>query len=345
MEEKKEKTGNTAVGICLFVIALLLVVIVLFFYNYNNQKNELESKSAKLEKTITEKDEKINELNDKMSKISDVIGTDEGKAETENNNSTTKELDKDSELVKKLYNIIIKDNEKFDLYDTDNGIAKFSFYRDNKIIYNDLKDIEKVLSILNSTDKEDFEENVNIKNLDLKLYQDTYKNYNVKIPKTETASVYSNISKTAKRIFCENANIENKSYNILSGIVEYYDDSYYIYNIEGGGLGNTQFGYSEIQKVEQDDNSIYIYDKFMDISFVKAWVEGDKLVYFYNSSDESKEIGTEEYKNYEEWNSENMSKNFEKFFEKYKDKLNTYKHTFKKSKDGTYYWVSTEIYN
>ena len=42
MEDKKVKAGSVAVGICLFMIAILLVLIVVFFYNVTIEKNNLQ---------------------------------------------------------------------------------------------------------------------------------------------------------------------------------------------------------------------------------------------------------------------------------------------------------------
>ena len=54
MEDKKVKAGSVAVGICLFIIAILLVLIVVFFYNTTMEKNNLQAKVSELEATIEE---------------------------------------------------------------------------------------------------------------------------------------------------------------------------------------------------------------------------------------------------------------------------------------------------
>ena len=318
MEDKKVKAGSVAVGICLFVIAILLVVIVFVFYNSTIIKNNLQSEVNELKTSLEEKDKKV------------------------------EELDKDSELVKELYNIILKyDNynmgvlEGTSLESLEN--IKFSFYRNGKIKYNDLTDIEKVICFLNSIKDEDYIEKVDIENINLNLYQNEYKVYNVNYEQTKTADKYSNVNENIKRIFGRNAKIQKENYGLLSGIVEYYDDSYYIYMIEGGGLGNTKYAYSEIQKVEQNEEEIYIYDKYIYLDFTNALVAyDDELVHVYTSADKTKEIGKE--KDNFKFNQETREYDLKDVFEKYEDKLNTYKHTFKKAEDGTYYWVSSEIY-
>ena len=54
MEDKKVKAGSVAIGICLFVIAILLVLIVIVFYNATMEKNNLQAKVSELETTIEE---------------------------------------------------------------------------------------------------------------------------------------------------------------------------------------------------------------------------------------------------------------------------------------------------
>ena len=80
MENKKVKAGSVAIGICLFVIAILLVFIVLFFYNSNKEKNEtslllhnvnienkhLKEKNDLLNQRIKEKEEKVIELENNL---------------------------------------------------------------------------------------------------------------------------------------------------------------------------------------------------------------------------------------------------------------------------------------
>ena len=77
MEDKKVKAGSVAVGICLFIIAILLVVIVLFFYNSNKEKNNLQEKISQLETAIDEKEKKANELENKISKVQELISNEE----------------------------------------------------------------------------------------------------------------------------------------------------------------------------------------------------------------------------------------------------------------------------
>lgn len=339
MEDKKVKAGSVAVGICLSIIAILLVVIVYVFYNSITVKNNLQSEVNELKTSLEEKDKKVEELEDKISKVSDVIGEDESK-ETE--------LDKDSELVKELYSIVLKYNN----YDI-SEVESFSFYKDEKVTYDDLKDVEKLICVLNATNEEDYSKDVNIEDLELKQYQSIYKDYNVNFSKTKTADKYSNITDTLKRIFGGNAKIKKENYGLLSGVAEYYDDSYYLYMIEGGGLGETVYAYSEIKKAEKNGDYIYIYDKYICEDTTEAAMDMNGKNKFYTTSDKTKQIDVDEslFKRGEyDYNSETklgyigIDKSLEKILKHYEEKLNTYKHTFQKAEDGTYYWVSSEIY-
>ena len=71
MEDKKVKAGSVAVGICLFVIAILLVLIVVFYYNTTMEKNKLQAQIDELETEIEKKDEVFNnsEENNKIKEI------------------------------------------------------------------------------------------------------------------------------------------------------------------------------------------------------------------------------------------------------------------------------------
>ena len=70
MEDKKVKSGSVAIGICLFVIAVLLILIVLFFYNAKIEKNNLHDKINELEIKLEEKGiQNSNSVNDSDNKL------------------------------------------------------------------------------------------------------------------------------------------------------------------------------------------------------------------------------------------------------------------------------------
>ena len=114
MEDKKVKSGSVAIGICLFVIAVLLILIVLFFYNAKMEKNNLEVKVDELETIIKEKDEKVNELEDKVSKVSDVINDVANKSEVKLGDFIANKTI-DPSVGEGIDKIILKENDEFDL--------------------------------------------------------------------------------------------------------------------------------------------------------------------------------------------------------------------------------------
>lgn len=73
MEDKKVRAGSVAIGICLFVIAILLVLIVVFFYNATIEKNNLQEKISELEIKVKEKDKNINQVEDDEGELEDLI--------------------------------------------------------------------------------------------------------------------------------------------------------------------------------------------------------------------------------------------------------------------------------
>ena len=325
MEKKKAPMSLTGLIVLIIFLAAVVGGLVYFFTNYDLQ---IMSKKESQEIVEMEKEEV------EVSKI--------------------EELDKDSKLAKELYSTVLKYNN-YDICNIDEESLeniKFSFYRDDKITYKDLSDVEKILSVLNSTKDEDYIEKVNIENLNLNLYQTEYKKYDIIRQETRIGDKYSNISNTLKRIFGNNAKVENKNYGLLAGIVEYYDDSYYLYSIDGGGLGETVFAYSEIERVEKFEDYIYIYDKYICEDTLEAAMDMNGKNKFYTTADKTKQIEVDEtlFKRGEYDYSETrigymgIDKSLEKIFKYYEDELNTYKHTFKKAEDGSYYWVSSEIY-
>ena len=88
-----------------------------------------------------------------------------------------------------------------------------------------------------------------------------------------------------------------------------------------------------IEKVEKDQESIYIYDKFIYVDYTNFdTTSGDSKIHIYTSADKTEELGTE-----------TSLTTTKELFEKYENKLKTYKHTFKKAENGSYYWLSSEI--
>ena len=315
MEKKKAPISLTGLIVLIIFLAAVVGGLVYFFTNYDLQ---IMSKDKENEVSQVENKEEIEE-------------------------SKIEELDKDSELVKELYNIVLKYDDSFGSYAWQNEETA-SFYKDKKITLSSLSNIERMLVIRKNNENMSEISNENDKN---KILKDV--NFETDL-NTGNIYVYPNINKITNKIF--NKDVEELNLIKCRGCaldIIYKDDFIYEIEFEGGGMGNAECAYSEIQKVEKIDDRIEIYDKYIYLDFLKAWLpEDDELVHIYTSADKTKEIGKEEDK-FVFWDDVNKKEYADKeifgsVYQKYKDKLNTYKHTFQKSEDGTYYWVSSEIY-
>ena len=132
MEDKKVKAGSVAVGICLFVIAILLVLIVIVFYNTTMEENNLQAEVSELETTTEEKEKKVNDLENKISKVSDVVNDE----------------DNDELIIPSVYTADTKNLLKNVNYDLAAGDGYYSIStRNNKITFTFSKD-EKELKQL-----------------------------------------------------------------------------------------------------------------------------------------------------------------------------------------------------
>lgn len=101
----------------------------------------------------------------------------------------------------------------------------------------------------------------------------------------------------------------------------------------GGGYGPLNYGYGKIVSATKEDDYIYIFDKFV----YERHASGGAEIAFYRSSDKSDYIGLLGI----DFNIEINSTTSEKMDTLYNN-LNVFKHTFKKDKNGDYYWISTE---
>ena len=238
-----------------------------------------------------------------------------------NNNVTT--LDLTSNFVQGLYNKVVHSDSSEPCYAWQEGISGASFYKDSKTTYSSLNNMIKVLDVLQNAGVPrkitDENEKNNIIN------NSSMKNAGVYITDIE---VYENVQDIANTIFENPNDIKWETYTGLSTQLEYINGNYYAIHGQGGGRGTVEFGYSTMTKAEQDGDYIYIYDKFV-------WVDetDENNIKVYITSDETNQIGTESI--------HSEAGNY--LLNKYYDSLETYKHTFKKSSDGTYKWISTEI--
>lgn len=155
------------------------------------------------------------------------------------------------------------------------------------------------------------------------------------------------IQKMSKQIFNEELKIEKHSYEMDGFALVYNEDGYYW--LPRGGVGTLDHANYNIVKAEKINNNIYIYENYM------AVLEDTETVSptLYTALDKKQKIKpTKELESVwdltiEEKDGDNYKYilDTKKAKEEYGIILPIYKHTFKQSENGNYYWVSTELTN
>lgn len=139
-----------------------------------------------------------------------------------------KELDINSSQVQELYKKLLKSND--DIYGE--GDFNESFYKDAKVDYNALGNVEKIITVLQYI-KDNTTETVNLSSINGKLYPDSYMT-------TDKAKLYSKqlLENTVETIFGNKKYIAWKTIDNNCGYVyDYIDGNYYGYAYQGGGFG------------------------------------------------------------------------------------------------------------
>ena len=242
------------------------------------------------------------------------------------NNVAKKELDINSDEVKKLYNYILKESSQVE------SLA----YQSKKVTVNDLENDTKLCTLLVNLKDSEADETKKVQGVVKELTQYTYNANTIK-------------NKT-KEIFGENINIQYKTVDdLVSGNDYTYENGKYIKSeIQQGGGNYPAQTLEYVLKAEQDGDIINIYDKFVYI-YVDLGI-GYKTCIYKDSSRKSIILDNVSDKQlYDEFlmqtysRDEQFNKNAIKKIEAASGKeAPTYKHTFKKNSDGNYYWYSTE---
>lgn len=231
-----------------------------------------------------------------------------------------KELDINSEEVKKLYNYILKENSEIEIY----------AYQSKKITVNELDNDTKLCTVLSNLEDKDADDKKTIQGVAGKLNQFFYNQ--------------STIDKKVNEIFGTKVNLKYKSIDDIATMVDYtYENNQYVKaEIQQGGGNYPAHTVEYIVKAEKDNDELMIYDKFCYL------YDNQNAAYdIYNGSDKNevfaKNISGEKIYFQVHDRDENLNKkvidNIEKIVGK---QVLTYKHTFKKNLDGNYYWYSTE---
>lgn len=230
-------------------------------------------------------------------------------------------LDPESKLVTELHNYFNS---------TDLGDCEGLFtYSEDKVDYNDIDaEIKACLAYKKSNIPEDIEKetydvqkNKNTCKVDGMIFranEDTNKCEVKKIKKSIIDDTYNKIfGKTIE---------SNDSFKVDNLNICYSKDDYYYCGLSETftyTIGNESIIYRVIDKAVEKGSEIVIYDYFIKINNDNCFKN-----YTTNTIDQN---CTSEYKKIKDLNVEFM-----------KDYGTKYKHTFKKSKNDTYYWVSSE---
>jgi len=298
------------------VITISIIILNFSKLQKNEQVNEVSpSKNEQVNEVYSEKNEQANEVSPK----------------------------KDGQ-VDEVYPKILQYNS-LGIYGEE--FYSLSFYKKNKVTLNTLSNIEKVAMVLK-----------NIKDPDI-IYEIKYNNENLEyvedLPIIRDGYSDELLAKTFKNIFgVDNVDVEWIDLNFSGGYFKYVDDGFYGYQRYSGGMPDDyEYIYdikSVIKSVKKDKDYLYIYDDYalFEINYEDELIDDLYKPYFvikgYKTS-EKKDIFYEKTYGETDDNVEKTDEIIEEIYNNNKKDLYTYKHTFKKNNDGTYYWVSSEIYN
>lgn len=289
MEDRKESIKiRLSTVILVFIIFILLLVIAGIFVYYNiANKNDTDNtfENSILSENKDGKEEVIEEDEDIIKE------------------SKTEEIDVNSELVQKLYKLILKDNECIET------IA----YQNQKVTISNLENKAKLMTIFENMENSEATSTKTIKT----DYEDMNQYYFSK----------EKVEEKAKQIFGNQVSITHETLpNLLARQIVFKNGEYLKVDINGGGGFLWEYSTEKLIKAEKKKDEIYLYDKYIHV--VRDDDDYQKNT-IYNASDRKKVLGTD---------ISGMPIDINKV-----KGVNTFKHTFKKNTAGTYYWVSTEI--
>ena len=259
-KEEKEliKVRLSTVILCFIIFVLVVAMAGMYlYYNKKDHSNKIETKvEDNINNNIGKKETIANNINENTV--------------TTNNTSKTEELDINSELVKKLYNYVVKHSN----YD------ETSVYQCKKVTNKTISEKLKMITVFNNITKDEAD---NVIKKDVGLYNASSEEY---IYNKET------IVKKAKEIF--NIEIQHKEfdYEALGEGISYKDGLYEHYYFQGGG----DVGYESIYNVinaEKQGDELYIYDKYIH----KDDINSGNILY-YKDSEKKNTTTADGYANY-----------------------------------------------
>ena len=326
MEEKNVTKISLSTLFLIFAI-IAIIVMGIFIYKLNSDK------TAEIQKS-TELQAQVNSLN---GTVSDLQGKINSTSQTIENKSTTSEISKDEINNNKIETLDIKSDSVKKLY---NYVSKFSYYdeliayQSKKVTEKDLANSLKLLTVFNNLDKDD-------------ATRIEYQYENEYIPKREHI-IYSKkiIDDKATEIFGNNVTIIHENASPYDGhSIIYKNNEYDSFDYEGGGVVPWESSTSKLIKAEQIGDDIFIYDKYVHLVEVENIVNGINHAGsydIYSASDKNVKLSSKVDFDKNKLYGDDIIGNIEKFLNQ---ELTTFKHTFKKSSNGSYYWYSSEPIN
>lgn len=286
MEQKKEPIKVRLTTVILVFIILLLILAICGMYFYYNM--EINKKELNQNENIVETSNKTQETTNEVDK--NLVSAE------------VKEIDINSNLVQELYKYVLKSN----------SCVEEIAYQNQKVTVDNLSNTAKLMTIFENID--DFEAD------DTKTNKTDYGISTHYYFEKET------IENKAKKIFGKDVIINHETLpNLLAKEIVFTNGRYDKYDIQGGGGFLWEDSTQKLLKAEQNNNEIYIYDKYIHVVRDENNYNNYNI---YNASDRKVLLKS------------NLSTTLIDI-DTIED-VNTFKHTFKKNFDGTYYWYSTE---
>lgn len=297
MKEKKYVKISMGTAICLVIIFILSIGAVgLGIYMYVT--NEIKDKS---DFTVQNEDSSNSTID---TNVNNVVDT--NKNETVSSTNKTQQLDINSELIKNLYNYIVKYN----------SYQELTVYQTKKVTKEDINNQLKLITVFKNLKEDEAKETKNIEDEYGAKYKHIYYS-------KET------VESKAREIFGENVQIKHENCDFEFCIaIDYNNGVYDKYEYQGGGGTPWERSKNNMIKAEQTGDTIVIYDAYAHVySPEDSRESGNRGI--YTASDRKKKITDND-------NIDNIST----------DKFQTFKHTFQKVKNSNkYYWISTEPVN
>lgn len=312
MEEGKEpiKVRLSTVILIFIVIILVGIIILLATYNGNlkldNEKTNVQAESYK------NNDDENNQAN--------------------NENTDTKNLSINNNLVKELYSEIPSIGAiKFD----GKNETSYSVYQNKNITMQNLDNMYILYFVAKNKlnikyeDKQDFSAEETLDKTGGSWY-------------SFDANILQN---RIKELYGDNTNIKNQSFGYYGEEWGYKEnENKYYYSVGGGGSGTGTYDVSKLISAEQKDNEIDLYSKYIAYDIVDE--ENQKSIALYSDITKIEKLKDCDFNEYVDNVYSNQSsdiKSTEDYILKNDENLmKTYKHVFKADKDGNYHWYSSE---